>query len=336
MSKRKLTRKQKWRIEKIQQERLKRSQERAERTEAWLDAATLGPEQEGLIVAHFGTQVEVEDAHRHRYRCMLRANLPTLVTGDRVAWRLGPDDLGVIEAQYPRRSSLSRPDARGQLKTIAANIDYIIIVIAPLPAPSSLLIDRYLVAAELAHIEPILLLNKTDLLGASSLEKFNALIARYRAIGYQVLTCSTRQAASLQTLQPVLEHHSFVFVGQSGVGKSSLVNALLPGSDQQTGPLSAASQLGTHTTTTARLFHTLGGGWLIDSPGIREFGLYAENNFELATGFKEFRPHLGHCQFSNCKHDQEPACAIKSAIARGAIHPERLENYLKLSRSLQS
>lgn len=333
MSKRKLTRKQQWRIEKIQEERIKRSQERAERTDALFDASSLGPEQEGLVVAHFGTQVEIENPQRHRYRCVLRANIPAVVTGDRVAWRLGSDELGVIEALYPRKSSLSRPDSRGQLKIIAANIDYIIIVIAPLPEPSSLLIDRYLVAAELATIEPILLLNKMDLLDETGSEKFNELIERYQSIGYKVASCSTRQTNGLLALQALLEHHSFVFVGQSGVGKSSIVNALLPGTGQQTGALSN-SQLGTHTTTTARLFHTTEGGYLIDSPGIREFGLDINDHIELSKGFKEFDQFLGLCQFRDCKHDREPGCAIKNAVLEGKVHAERLGNYLTLCHNL--
>lgn len=333
MSKRKLTRQQKWRIEKIQQERISRAQDRAQRAETLVDTSALGPEQDGLVVAHFGTQVEVEDAQLKRYRCLLRANVPALVTGDQVVWRMGPDEQGVVEAQYPRHSSLSRPDTRGLIKTVAANVDYIIIVIAPLPEPSTLLIDRYLVAAELAHIEPILLLNKIDLLNDVQLGKFNELIQSYRNIGYRAFSCSTKQDLGLQDINPILRQHSFVFVGQSGVGKSSIVNALLPGSAQQTAALSA-SQLGVHTTSTARLFHTTEGGTLIDSPGIREFGLHLDNSHLLATGFREFRSYIDKCQFRDCQHDHEPGCAIKNAVTSGEINPKRLENYLKIAQTL--
>ncbi len=333
MSKRKLTRQQKWRIEKIQQERIDRAQDRVQRAETLVDSSVLGSEQDGLIVAHFGTQVEVEDTQLKRYRCLLRANVPALVTGDRVVWRMGPDNQGIVEAQYPRHSSLSRPDTRGLIKTVAANVDYIIIVIAPLPEPSTLLIDRYLVAAELAHIEPILLLNKIDLLSDAQLGKFNELIQSYRTIGYRAFSCSTKQDMGLQDINPLLRQHSFVFVGQSGVGKSSIINALLPGSDQQTAALST-SQLGVHTTTTARLFHTAEGGTLIDSPGIREFSLHLDDPHLLATGFREFRRYIGECQFRDCRHDHEPGCAIKNAAITGEINPKRLENYLKIAQTL--
>lgn len=335
MAKRRLSRQQKWRIDKIQQERIARAEKKDQEADTLMESGEFGTEQDGTVVAHYGTQVEVEDSGYHRYRCLLRANVPQLVTGDRVVWRPGPNDIGIIEAQYPRRSSLSRPDLRGKIKTVAANIDYIIIVIAPLPEPSSILIDRYLVAAELAEIEPIVLLNKIDLLEEANRQKFENLIEGYQQIGYQTFTCSAKQALGLTEFDALLHQHSFVFVGQSGVGKSSLVNALLPHSAQETREVSETSGLGVHTTTTAQLFHTLNNGKLIDSPGIREFSLHVTEAQQLAQGFREFQPYLGHCQFSDCKHDREPNCAIKTAAAEGRIRPQRLKNYLKLVMALE-
>ena len=334
MAKRRLSRQQKWRIDKVQQERIARSEKMDQEASTLLESGEFGPEQNGTIVAHYGTQVEVEDAQYQRYRCLLRANVPQLVTGDRVVWRSGPNNIGIIEAQFPRTSSLSRPDLRGKIKTVAANVDYIIIVIAPLPEPSSILIDRYLVAAELAEIEPIVLLNKIDLLEDNNRSDFESLIEGYRQIGFKTFSCSAKEATGLKEFDELLHQHSFVFVGQSGVGKSSLVNALLPHSDQETREVSENSGLGVHTTTTAKLFHTLNKGKLIDSPGIREFSLHVTDALQLAQGFRDFQPYLGHCKFSNCKHDKEPGCAIKTAVAEGEIRPQRLKNYLKLVGAL--
>ena len=334
MAKRRLSRQQKWRIDKVQQDRIARAKKMDHEAGVLLESGEFGPEQNGIIVAHYGTQVEVEDTQHQRFRCLLRANVPQLVTGDRVVWRPGPNNIGIIEAQVPRTSSLSRPDQRGNIKTVAANVDYIIIVIAPLPEPSSILIDRYLVAAELAEIEPIVLLNKIDLLKNSNQKDFDDLISGYRTIGYKTFNCSAKNLLGMKELDELLHEHSFVFVGQSGVGKSSLVNALLPNSALETREVSENSGLGVHTTTTAKLFHTLNNGKLIDSPGIREFSLHVTEPQQLAEGFRDFQPFLGHCRYSNCKHLKEPSCAIKDAVAEGKIRPQRLQNYLKLVAAL--
>ena len=166
MAKRQLNRRQNWRIEKIQGERAARAAKRESQTLEVLEGGDLGPEQTGLVIAHFGVQVEVEaqegEVAGQVFRCHLRANLPALVTGDRVVWRAGNQGIGVIVAQLPRHTELCRPDSRGQLKPVAANVDLIVIVFAPMPEPHANLIDRYLVAAEHAGIHPLLLLNNTD------------------------------------------------------------------------------------------------------------------------------------------------------------------------------
>ncbi len=334
MSKRKLTRRQAWRVEKIQAERAERARRRGSLAEQALSAGELGTEQEGLVTAHFGTQVEVESAPGHSQRCHIRANLEGLVTGDRVVWCAG-EPTGVVVARLDRRSELTRPDPYGKLKPVAANIDQILLVIAPLPPPHANLIDRYLVAAETVAIEPVLVLNKIDLLDrdpglASALDE---LLAPYPGLGYRVLRTSSR-AGGLASLQAALDGRTSVFVGQSGVGKSSLVNALLPQADLRVGALSENTGKGTHTTTTAQLFHLPCGGSLIDSPGIREFGLWHMERADVERGFREFRPLLGHCRFRDCRHEGEPGCAILEAVASGAIRPERLDSYRHIVASL--
>lgn len=331
MAKRHLTRRQSWRIEKIQEERASRAARRENRAMEQLEGSDLGPEQEGLVIAHFGVQVEVEalggELAGEVRRCHLRANLPTLVTGDRVVWRAGHQGSGVIVAQRPRESELCRPDTRGQLKPVAANVDLIVIVFAPLPQPHANLIDRYLVAAEHAGIQPLLLLNKADLIDEHNAAALDDLLGVYRQLGYPLLEVSAHAGGGMQDLQTRLDGHVAVFVGQSGVGKSSLVNSLLPGVDTRVGALSEQTGKGTHTTTTARLFHFPGGGELIDSPGIREFGLGHVSRQDVEAGFIEFSNLLGTCRFRDCKHDREPGCALLAALEDGRIHPQRMNSY---------
>lgn len=334
MSKRQLSRRQSWRIAKIQEERAARAARREERMREELEGGDLGPEQHGLVIAHFGVQVDVEGDDGVVSRCHLRANLPTLVTGDRVVWRAGNQGQGVIVAQLPRTSELCRPDARGQLKPVAANVDQIVIVFAPLPQPHANLIDRYLVAAEHAGIRPLLLLNKADLLDEENSPFIDGLLGTYRQLGYPVLEVSAQQGAGMAELRAALDDRVSVFVGQSGVGKSSLVNGLLPGVDLKVGALSELTGKGTHTTTTARLFHFPEGGDLIDSPGIREFGLAHVSRDEVEAGFIEFRDLLGRCRFRDCRHDQEPGCALLQALADGRIQPQRLASYRHIVASL--
>ena len=333
MSKRKLSRQQAWRVGKIQEEKRQRAEKHDAETAAALASGALGPEQEGLIIAHYGTQVEVE-AGAISQRCHLRANLDGLVTGDRVVWCDG-DPLGVIVARRTRDSELLRPDPYGDLKAVAANIDQIIVVIAPLPEPHAKLIDRYLVAAEAMSMRALLLLNKSDLLDSTQSGLMDKLLAPYPELGYPVLRASSKTQQGLAPLRQALAGHTSVFIGQSGVGKSSLVNALLPEAELRVGNLSETRQEGIHTTTTAKLFHLHDSGTLIDSPGIREFGLWHMARDQVEYGFREFEALLGHCKFRDCRHQQEPGCALLSAVEAGTIRASRLASYRDIIDSLQ-
>lgn len=338
MAKRQLNRRQSWRIEKIQEERAARAARRESRAQEELEGGELGAEQVGLVIAHFGVQVEVEaqdgDDAGQVFRCHLRANLPTLVTGDRVVWRPGNQGIGVIVAQLPRHSELCRPDMRGQLKPVAANVDQIIVVFAPIPEPHANLIDRYLIAAEHAGIAPLLLLNKADLIDEGNRAALESLLGVYRQLDYPLLEVSAHDGAGMSALRERLDGRISVFVGQSGVGKSSLVNSLLPDVDTRVGALSEQTGKGTHTTTTARLFHFPGGGDLIDSPGIREFGLGHVSRADVEAGFIEFRDLLGTCRFRDCRHDREPGCVLLKALGDGRIQPQRMASYRHILSSL--
>ncbi len=335
MSKRKLSRQQAWRVEKIQEERAKRAARRTDAAENALTSGELGPEREGLVIAHYGTQVAVESEPGVSQRCHIRANIEGLVTGDRVVWCEG-EPTGVVVAQLDRQSVLSRPDPYGKLKAVAANIDQIFVVIAPYPEAHAKLVDRYLVASEVVGIEPVILVNKTDLLDSDATLRadMEALTATYPGLDYRVLYTSSKQGG-LEELHGALRERTSVFVGQSGVGKSSLVNVLLPDAGMRVGALSENTLKGTHTTTTAQLFHLDCGGSLIDSPGIREFGLWHMSKEEVERGFREFRPHLGYCKFRDCQHDKEPGCAILAAVDSGEITASRLESYRHIIASLE-
>ncbi len=351
MSKRKLTRRQAWRIDKIQQERAARAQKKEAQITAYEDDSRLGDEQEGLVIAHYGTQVEIqantlEDTHpigtkQHlQKRCHIRSNLGSLVTGDRVIWRDG-GEMGVVVAVLPRTSALSRPDPHGDMKTVAANIDNIMVVIAPLPKPHSYLIDRYLVAAEAIGIKPVVVLNKIDLMDESNRYILEDISNLYRSLGYEVIEASTTLGNGLDELTDFLKHKTTVFVGQSGVGKSSLINQLLPDENLRVGALSDATGRGTHTTTTAQLFHFPpvngeSGGQLIDSPGIREFGLWHMDEDTILSGFIELQPYIGQCKFRDCQHRQEPKCAILAAYKAGHIDERRMSSYQLLRDSIEN
>ncbi|MGH1429964.1 MAG: small ribosomal subunit biogenesis GTPase RsgA [Neptuniibacter sp.] len=338
MAKRKLTRRQNWRIQKIQEERAARASKKDASIDQQLDSSDLGPEQHGLIISHFGRTVDVEasdgDIQGKIFRCHMRTNLGQLVTGDRVIWRMGKES-GVVVAKQERTTELLRPNPYGEMKPVAANIDFIVITIAVEPTPFANLIDRYLVASELSGIEPVILLNKTDLLTEKNRKAVDEILQRYRDLDYQVLEASSSSEQGLSQLKEKLKNRISVFVGQSGVGKSSLINMLLPGVDLKVGELSAQTKKGKHTTTTARLFHFPDGGDLIDSPGIREFGLWHIEPDQVIEGFKELRSVSGMCQFRDCKHEKEPGCALKNAVEDGTISTQRWNSYKHIVCSIE-
>lgn len=288
----------------------------------------LGTEREGLIVALYGASAEVEDETGHITRCHLRKNMAPVITGDRVLWQPEADNSGIIVAPLPRKSLLARPEHKGKTKPVAANIDAILIVTAP-AALSEHMIDRYLVAAENLDIKPLLVLNKIDLLDDTTRVDVMQRLAVYENIGYRVIYSSTYTKDGLEALDDFLREKTCVLVGASGVGKSSIIAAFVPNEYVRVGETSTQG-LGKHTTTMTRLYHRAHSGDLIDSPGVREFGLWHMSREEILRGFIDFKPFLNQCKFRDCRHMKEPACAVQKAVAEGKINSKRFASYMEM------
>jgi len=289
-----------------------------------LDNAANTP-QTGLVVSYFGKTVEIEAQNGDVLTCHLRRNQPIPVVGDQVEFKQEGHEAGVILRTLPRRSILARGNAHGTLKPIAANVDNLVIVMAPSPIFSKELVDRYIVAAEVLGIEPIIVINKIDLLDQNAIEHARAILAVYQSISYKCLLTSTRIAAGEAELLPILANKVSVLVGPSGVGKSSITSKLVEQAIRV--KQVSAKGIGRHTTTASRLYHLPHGGDLIDSPGVRDFQLWPVTRQEVLKGFREFQPFLTGCKFRDCQHIVEPGCMLLAALKDGKIDPIRFEHF---------
>jgi ribosome biogenesis GTPase len=282
---------------------------------------------EGQIVASFGRQFLVKTGKGATFSCVARGKKGGAACGDRVEIRTAESSgQGVIETILPRTALLHRSDAYRE-KLIAANITQVVIVAAAVPSFSEELINRCLAAAENQGLKVVIVLNKADLVQATraAAEK----VCLYRELGYVLLELSAMSDAT--PLLPYLSTQLSVLVGQSGMGKSTIINALLPEANRATASISIALDTGRHTTTHARLYELDEHSGIIDSPGLQEFGLYHMNNEELAWGFTEFRPYLGQCKFTDCRHMHEPGCALSEAVEEGRVSRRRFDSYHRLA-----
>ena len=279
---------------------------------------------QGTVVAAYGKRFQVELSDKKRISCVTRGKRIDLACGDMVTIQLTDKHEGVVESTLPRKTLLYRSNAF-KSKMLAANVTQIIIVLATQPSFYEALLNRCLIAAEAANIKALIMLNKCDLADNDDAKQKLAL---YTSLGYQVLALSAKE--DISAIRPYLQGESSILVGQSGMGKSTIINALLPNEDVRTREVSHVLDSGKHTTTAAHLYHIDEDSQLIDSPGLQEFGLHHLSTGELEHAFIEFRPFLGKCRFNNCKHLQEPECAIKEAVLSHHVTAERLAIYTLL------
>ncbi|HJV28200.1 MAG TPA: ribosome small subunit-dependent GTPase A [Aromatoleum sp.] len=292
----------------------------------------------GVITAAFGRQYEVEVAVRDsieadqpaKLQCYPRGKKSVFACGDEVEIIANGKDQGVITRLCERQNLLWRSDAFRE-KLIAANLTQIVVVTATEPDFSDLLISRCIAAAESQHIKVLIALNKADL--TDLLPAARRRLETFSRLGYRVVELSARGGAG--ELRPLLAGERSIFVGQSGMGKSTLTNALIPEAQAATREISEALNSGKHTTTFARLY-PLDGGWLIDSPGLQAFGLAHLTSDELLAGFIEFNDHLGKCRFRDCLHESEPDCALRAAVESGAIDTRRFEHFRLIREEIRA
>ncbi len=282
---------------------------------------------EGLIVSHLGQGLAVEGVDGTIILCHSRRQLGPVAVGDRVLWSK-QEDQGRVEQLLPRHSLLTRPGHGGRIRPVAANLDQVAVVVAPEPDPDWLLVDQYAAAAEHRSLAVIIVINKVDRLRQRA--GIEDTLETFRNIGYPCHLVSAKTGEGLDELKSSLKGRLSILSGQSGVGKSSLTNTLLPGKNLKTRELSEKAGLGRHTTTSAMLYHLPDGGSLIDSPGVAVFGLAEMTAQDLAQGYREFRPFLQHCQFNDCRHLKDKGCALKEAVTEGSIDGARYDRFVKL------
>jgi len=285
---------------------------------------------EGLVISHLGQGIAVEVENKILL-CQTRRKLDTVAVGDQVMVTQSSVDQGRIEEILPRRSLLQRPSRNKKTRPVAANIDKIYVVFATEPHCDFLLIDQYLAICENKNIDAVLVLNKVDLTNIKNLE---VELQQYQDLGYEMHKVSAIENIGITELKAALNNQISIFAGQSGVGKSSLTNALIPDKQLKTNTVSEITKHGRHTTTAATLYHLPEGGALIDSPGVAIFGLADMTEQQLAWGYREFQPLLEECKFSNCRHLKDKGCAVRAAAESGKIPLQRYQRFLKLTQKM--
>ena len=316
-----LTRKQKWRIDKVQSEKIARATRASIKAESELDEND--KEYTGKVITRYGQRQLVETNNGEIFQCLSRQNIGFSVAGDEVLFQKTKQDEAIVTAIYPRRNELQRKD-----KLIAANVDQLWLVVALEPHYEFDLIDRYLIMAENSNLPIGIVVNKIEL--SKNEKQLNEDFEHYINLGYEIHSLSVKSGINVDTFKEKLVNKSHIFLGQSGVGKSSLINSLIPDLELRVNEISIKSKLGKHTTTNTTLYHIPSGGDLMDSPGVREFQLDNLSEEQIVRGFREFKALSNKCRFRNCRHINEPDCAIKVALENGDISNNRYESYLNI------
>jgi ribosome biogenesis GTPase len=288
----------------------------------------------GQVITRFGAELIVEDSQSQTLiRCTARRKLEHLACGDWVEWEAQSQGNAAVTRLLTRKNVLERPDFRGKARAIAANVDLMLIVSSWQPSPSWELIDRYLITAQRLQAEAILVMNKRDLRAKFASAHDETCLAELAHIGYPILHTDAKLADDVSVLKNAIKTKTAIMVGQSGVGKSSLAQQLLPELDIKVGSIADTGE-GRHTTTSATLYRLSESGNLIDSPGVRDFGLLDLDFATLENGYLEFKAYLGQCRFNNCTHNHEPGCAVKTALSAGELLPQRYARYLALLKTI--
>jgi ribosome biogenesis GTPase len=230
-------------------------------------------------------------------------------------------------------NELTRPDSRGRTEILAANLDFLVVVAAEAPPVDWFIVDRYLAAAELMDVPAMVVFNKTDLHAAS--DSSATALADYETIGYKTISCSATDGSNMEQFSALLRGHTAIIVGQSGVGKSSLINQMLGDDRLRVREISGATGEGRHTTVNSAMLMLPGGGSVIDSPGVRDYAPVIESPDDVIHGFREIREYGQNCRFANCRHLREPDCAVKSAVESGQISARRYESFRRLLSTSQ-
>ncbi len=291
---------------------------------------------EGRVIVNQRRQFLVEDNNGDRVRCIVKGRKLLPVAGDRVQWVALDDDVGLIQHIHDRRNTLCRYDVRRGKQPLAANLDQLLVVTASQPALDIFMLDKYLVAAAASGIEAIIVFNKIDLLDSVSSEETNKLLAEYATLGHQTIQVSVQSNTGLEEFSRLLTNKLSALIGASGVGKSSLVNWLLPDAAVRIADLSTARDEGRHTTTSSQLYPLPFGGDLVDSPGVRDFMLWPMPVAELKDYFIEFQGVAEHCKYSDCTHVAEPDCAVQKAVQEGRLLTRRHDSYRGMVRIMQA
>jgi len=286
------------------------------------------------VIANYGADVELQTSQGDRLIATPLKRLGMLVSGDKVLVDISEQDGSArVSKLEPRSTTLSRTDRNGKMKAVAANVTQLVVVTAPAPPFDPMLIDRYTVAARHIGVDVTILINKTDLLDSNTAPQANAIEEIYRNIGYPVLRCCMTTDEGWDALVTRLHDNVSILVGQSGVGKSSLLNRLLPDLEVRTGELSTQSGLGKHTTSVTSWFDLPDGGAIIDSAGVRQFSLEHIPQADIQAGFVEISEVAQYCKFTDCTHVHEPECAVQQALAENRISTQRFEHFSQMRES---